>query len=181
MSEDLMQDEEAETPVDRLAKRVRLLAIILVVLILLLAGGIGFGFTQRSELATELTALRAEVAKQDTGKEKAIEGMVVDQRRVGSLYDLGDFVVNLVDPGNVRYANCKIEIEVESAELLAVIEGRKALFRDAVVSVIGSHTYTELAGMEGKVRLREELVARFNRLMPKGQVARVYFTEFVIQ
>jgi flagellar basal body-associated protein FliL len=35
--------------------------------------------------------------------------------------------------------------------------------------------------VEGKSRLREELLVRFNRILPQGQIARVYLTEFVVQ
>jgi flagellar basal body-associated protein FliL len=90
-------------------------------------------------------------------------------------------VVNLVDPGNVRYVNCKIEVEVEDKELAALLTDRQAQLKDAAISLLGARTYEELAGLEGKTRLREELTARFNRLLPTGQVARIYFTEFVIQ
>lgn len=178
---DLMHDEETDLALARLRNTLRIVVVAGGLAGLLLAGGVAYGVQRSATLSAEVLALRDEVAKADVGREQAIEGMVVDQRRVGSLYSLGDFVVNLVDAGNVRYANCRIEIEVENAELVLAIQDREALFRDAVVSVLGAHTYRELAGMEGKARLREQLLARFNRLLPKGQVARIYFTEFVIQ
>ena len=46
---------------------------------------------------------------------------------------------------------------------------------------MGNQSYEDVLGVEGKARLREELLIRFNRLLPEGQIARVYLTEFVVQ
>ncbi len=180
-SEDLMQGDDLELQVMALQKKSKLLMILIGVSTLTAIGGIGYGVSSAGATAAEITTLREAIEKVDSGAEEAIDGVVVDERKVGVLLPLGNFVVNLVDPGNVRYVNCRIEVEVEDEELAAELGKREAQLKDAVISLLGSRTYEEIAGLEGKTRVREELTARFNRLMPEGQVARIYFTEFVIQ
>jgi flagellar FliL protein len=180
-SNDLMQDDDLETQIQALQKRSRLLLILLGVSLLTAIGALGHGVTSAGSTAAELTMLRETLHKVDSGKEKAIEGIVENDRPLGVIHPLGSFVVNLVDPSNVRYVNCRIEVEVEDSDILSELNAREAQLKDAVISLLGSRTYQELAGLEGKTRLREELTARFNRLLREGQIARIYFTEFVIQ
>ena len=179
--EDLMQGEDLEHQVAALGKKLRLLMIISVLAVVVAIGGISFGIIRSASMATEVDRLREVVLKVDSGNEEALRGILDDERKVGAIHSLGNFVVNLVDPGNVRYVNTRIELEVEDAEFLPQILKRDAQLKDSVISLLGSRTYEELTGLDGKTRLREELTARFNRLLPEGQVARIYFTEFVIQ
>jgi len=102
-------------------------------------------------------------------------------RHVGTIHPLGNFVVNLLDPGNVRYVNCRIEIEVEDSATIKEITARDAQFKDAVISLLGNQSYEDLLGTEGKAQVRKELMVRFNRMLRSGQIARVYITEFVVQ
>ncbi|MBE9594726.1 MAG: flagellar basal body-associated FliL family protein, partial [Proteobacteria bacterium] len=39
----------------------------------------------------------------------------------------------------------------------------------------------EIVGFEGKQRLRDEIAIRVNNYLSKGQITKVYFTEFIIQ
>jgi len=180
-TEDLMQGDDLETQVMALGKKLKLLMIISLLAVVVALGGIGFGVMSSGAATKEITTLREAIQKVDSGREEAIEGIVKDERKIGVVHPLGSFVVNLVDPGNVRYVNARIEVEVEDEDQVAELTSREAQLKDSVISLLGSRTYEELAGLDGKSRLREELTARFNRLLPEGQIARIYFTEFVIQ
>lgn len=53
---------------------------------------------------------------------------------------------------------------------------------DAITTVLNSKRSEQIMTNEGRERLREELRARINTVMPAGtQVAKVYFTDFIIQ
>jgi len=181
MSEDLMQGEDLDGQLVALQGKVKLLMMLLVVCLLLALGVGGFAFTQVGSLKQELSDVKAVVSKRAAGVEKALPEMEASARHVGTIHPLGNFVVNLLDPGNVRYVNCRIEVEVEDSATVKAITARDALFKDAVISLLGNQTYEDLLGIEGKAQLREELMVRFNRMLPSGQIARVYITEFVVQ
>jgi flagellar FliL protein len=178
--EELMKDGELEASVLKLQKRSRLLMILLVLTLALAIGSGAYGFVSVQSVGKEMQAVRERAEKIDAGREDALEG-IKDERPVGIIHPLGSFVVNLLDPGNLRYVNCRIELEVDDSAVIKEIQAREALFKDSVISLVGNQTYEDLLGVEGKSRLREELLVRFNRILPQGQIARVYLTEFVVQ
>ena len=181
MSEDLMQGEDLDGQVEALQGKVKLLLILLLLALILAVGAGGYAFMSVQGLTAEVGDVKEVVAKRAAGVEKALPELAAGARHVGTIHPLGNFVVNLLDPGNVRYVNCRIEVEVEDSATVKEITARDALFKDAVISLLGNQTYEDLLGIEGKAQLREELMVRFNRMLPSGQIARVYITEFVVQ
>ena len=56
------------------------------------------------------------------------------------------------------------------------------LVQDAITTVLSSKRSDELVGNEGKERLKDELKAKINTVMPAGmQVVKILFTDFIIQ
>ncbi len=178
--EELMQEGELEETVAKLQKKSKLLMMMLVVTLALAGGSGAYAFMSVKAVGAEVQAVRERAEKIDAGREDALEGIKNDAP-VGIIHPLGNFVVNLLDPGNLRYVNCRIELEVDDSAVVKEIQAREALFKDSVISLVGNQTYEDLLGVEGKSRLREELLVRFNRILPEGQIARVYLTEFVVQ
>ncbi len=89
------------------------------------------------------------------------------------------FVVNLADPNARRYL--KIVLDVEMTGNPELIEANMAKIRDSLLLLLSSKTSQELATLEGKIMLRKEIVDRLNQALGQSKVARVYFTDFVIQ
>jgi flagellar basal body-associated protein FliL len=178
--EELMQEGELEERVVKLQKRTKLLTMMLVLTLAMAGGSAAYAFISVKSVGEEVQAVRERAEKIDAGREDALEGIKADAP-VGIIHPLGNFVVNLLDPGNLRYVNCRIELEVDDSLVIKSIQQREALFKDSVISLVGNQTYEDLLGVEGKSRLREELLVRFNRILPDGQIARVYLTEFVVQ
>ena len=178
--QDLMQDDAFEERISGLQKRSKLLTGLLILALVLALGSGAFAFVSVSSLKKDLASAKDVVERVDTGGEEgaAAPGAV---QEVGIIHPLGSFVVNLLDPGNLRYVNCRIELEVEDTAVVKQITQREAQFKDAVISLVGNKSYEDLMGIEGKTRVREELMVRFNRLLTDGQIARVYLTEFVVQ
>ena len=101
---------------------------------------------------------------------------------VGDMYKLDPFVVNLSEPKGSRYLKTTIQLEMEDKpDLNAELERRSAQMRDVILALLTSKSSHDLQALEGKFRLREELLSRINALLVNGTVIRVYFTEFVIQ
>ena len=175
-----MQDEALDSQLEGLRRRSQVLLILFVVAMALAIGSAAYAFVSVSSVRRDVAAAKDVVEKIDSGKEAALQGMK-PKREVGLVHPLGSFVVNLMDPGNLRYVNCRIEVEVESSLVVKEIQSREAQFKDAVISLLGNQTYDDVLGSEGKSRIREELMVRFNRLLSSGQIARVYLTEFVVQ
>jgi flagellar FliL protein len=98
-----------------------------------------------------------------------------------AVVQLNDFTINLRGTGGGRVLRLKVSAEVDSSDADTVNE-RMDVLRDAVLTLASDYTYNDLEGIDGKMRLRDELLARLNAsLESEARVKRVYFTEFVVQ
>ncbi len=99
----------------------------------------------------------------------------------GHIYKMEPFLVNLMDPGQLRYL--KITLHVESNQEKADEEYEKRLpqLRDAILIILSSKNYKDIMESEGKTSLREEIKTRMNQLLVGPKVQNIYFTEFVVQ
>ncbi|MBF0401001.1 MAG: flagellar basal body-associated FliL family protein [Magnetococcales bacterium] len=152
-----------------------LMKIIIPVVALLLGGGGGYfaGNSSGSKQVEEAKALQPEPKAGEVAKDT--------NAMVGDMYKLEPFVVNLNEPKGSRYLKTTIQLEMSSPELKAELDRRSAQLQDVILALLTSKTFQELQALEGKFRLREELLSRINALLVNGTVSRVYFTEFVIQ
>jgi len=94
---------------------------------------------------------------------------------------LGKFTINLRDSA-VTQRILRLEVQVESALETAVkVEERMPQLRDSVILLASDYSYSELEGIDGKLRLRDEIQARLSAVLAPETVERVYFTAFVVQ
>lgn len=102
---------------------------------------------------------------------------------LGPTLELGEFLVNLAPgPGMVvRYARVKVVVEADRAEAVEQLRKRDPQVRDMVIGLLRSRRADELATQEGLEQVRRELAASLNRLVAKGRVVNVYFTDLVVQ
>ena len=118
--------------------------------------------------------------KADVGRQKVIE----PRPELGKLEKLGSFMTNLADVDESHYLRTVIEVEENygsAPEFSNEIGNRKSQLRDIVIATLSAKTSEELRTPEGKEGLKQELKERINSVLAKGQIARVYFTEFAIQ
>jgi flagellar FliL protein len=116
----------------------------------------------------------------EIGKQKVIE----PRPQLGKMEKLGSFLVNLADVEETHYLRTVIELEQNygsSAEFGNEIGNRRSQLRDIVIATLSAKTSEDLRTPEGKEALKQELKERINSVLAKGQIARVYFTEFAVQ
>lgn len=113
-----------------------------------------------------------------SGSEKADSEQTVQKT---GIWSMGSVVVNLMEDGGERYLKTTIQIEVSSQDCISEMDLLKPKITDSILGLLSSKSYGEIAGFEGKQRLRDEIAMRLNGYLTKGQVRRVYFTEFLIQ
>jgi flagellar FliL protein len=110
---------------------------------------------------------------------------VIEPRpQLGKMEKLGSFLVNLGDTEETHYLRAVIEIEQNfgsSPEFGNEIGNRRSQLRDIVIATLASKTSADIKSPEGKEGLKQELKERVNSVLAKGQIARVYFTEFAVQ
>jgi len=145
--------------------------IVLLLIVLLLGGG---GFFAYMKFFAEQPPAEEEVQTQQLEQEEASpeEAQVVT---------LPTFLVNLSDPLGRRYIKLQLDVEVVDADAAASLESKGARVRDAIILLLSSKSYADLAPLENKILLKNELVTRLNQIMGGSKVIRVYFTDLVIQ
>ena len=112
------------------------------------------------------------------GSKKAGSEQIVQKP---GIWPMGSLIVNLMDANGERYLKATIQIEVSAQDCMPELDLLKPKITDSILSLLSSKSYKEIAGFEGKQRLRDEIAVRLNGYLTKGQVRRVYFTEFLIQ
>lgn len=90
-------------------------------------------------------------------------------------------MVNLADPGGRRYLKLKLDLEVSRKNAISEIERAMPRIRDAIILLLCSKTYDDLASPTGKQKLRQEILAKLQVLPGGQQIIGAYFTEFVAQ
>jgi flagellar FliL protein len=98
-----------------------------------------------------------------------------------NIYALEPFIVNIYDGQELRYLKVKVELEMVSAAIKPEIEGRLAPIRDAVLVLLSAKTLQDIQDVQGKNNLKDEILGAINKHIPPGKIAKVYFTDFVVQ
>lgn len=106
------------------------------------------------------------------GAEAAVPGSAIS--------NLGSFTLNLRGSGGGRILRMEVQVDTDAALAPRVAE-RTPQLRDSILAAVSDYTWSDLEGTDGKVRLREELLARANGVLTPDCVDQVYFTQFVVQ
>ena len=169
---------------------------ILVQLQALFGGGGVFGDTQylakKKAEGDNATEQNTEEKKDEGHGEKKAEGGHGDKKEGdkggaagpeggGELVSIPPLLVNLSEPQGRRYL--KLALDVEVSDKLAADELNKnmAKVKDALLLLLSSKTYDDLASIESKILLKKEIVERLTLVLGEQKVLRVYITEIVIQ
>jgi flagellar protein FliL len=154
-------DEGAAAPAA--PKRGRLKLVIVGVVALLGLGGAGWFLAPRF-LGRAHTAAEAKPAP------------VV----VKATVPLEPVVVNLTGETR-RYVRIGVSLGVPAPKDVKEVEESKAQLLDLVIGVVASQAAERLVSAEGREEIKHHLLERIHEELKLEKVARVYFTEFVIQ
>ena len=100
---------------------------------------------------------------------------------LGMLYPMKPFIVNLIDPSGRRYLKATLSLELSGPLVKNEIDQRLPQIQDAILVLLSSKTFDDINTIQGKDRLRSEIMNRCNVFITTGQIKNVYFSEFVVQ
>ncbi|MBU1666628.1 MAG: flagellar basal body-associated FliL family protein [Gammaproteobacteria bacterium] len=179
MSKEAAAPAEGEAP----KKKSKLLIIIIAVVVVVLIGGGAGAYLLLSKPATEKKAKAGhgdeEVAADDEEEE---DGGHEDEHP--PVYEkLETFTVNLADQES--YLQTEVQLVLASTDVQGKIKARMPEVRDALIRLLSSKTAEELAQLEGKDKLAQEVQKAVNDVLgvkkkSKG-VKKVLFAAFIIQ
>ncbi len=184
------KDESKEGGKEKKKKKSKLILIIIPLAVILLGGG-GF-FAYKTFLSSP--AGDEEAVSEDGGNAKQGEKKHSKKSKHGEhggegessgegplFFNLAPFVVNLQDNIGTRYLKLTMQLELEDSEAETELKAQLPRIRDALIILLSSKNYSEIGVVEGKYRLRDEIVKRVNRLLKDSSIKGAYFTDFVIQ
>lgn len=99
---------------------------------------------------------------------------------IGKLVPLETFLVNISGTRGRKLVKINMELEVTNAEVQEEVEKIKPKIRDYIIIIVSGKNYQDIATREGKDALREEIKNQINLFLTKGQISKVYFTEFIM-
>ena len=99
----------------------------------------------------------------------------------GPLFPLQTFIVNLADQDRNRYLRVTMDLELSDSTDADIINERLSQVRDSILMILPSRQFGDISSMEGKIALRDEIMAKLNGLFNKKMVTNIFFTEFVVQ
>ena len=152
---------------------VKIIIIVIVVVLVVVGGALGLKF-----FAPGLLPGSAEKAPEE---ETEPEEKEVGAAELGVLTPLKPFIVNLADPAGQRYLKLSMTLEVETPEAAAEVDTRMPQIRDVILLLLSSMRFEDVRTIEGKMRLRGQIIARCNTILTAGKVKNVFFSEFVVQ
>ena len=158
--------------------------IIIIAVFVLLVGMMGAGFFI---IMKQMNTAVAQVQQKNNEQTAAEEPPPEQEVTIGPIYKLDTLIVNLADQGGKRYLRVTMELELKPAENVEVkevvdeLEKRLPQIRDAILMILPSKQYADIATTSGKIALRDEIISKLNTYLKKGQISSIYFTEFVVQ
>jgi flagellar protein FliL len=153
------------------------LVMILLPVLLVSAGGGAF-------LAYAKYPAIAEMAHNFSGA-KEDEEEVATEEEAGSPYgefmELKDIIVNPADSNGRRLLMVSLGLETEIPTLLESITAREMVVRDTIINILGRRTVEDLAAIEQRNAIKDELLQAVNSVLAEGQISQLYFTQYVLQ
>ncbi|MFT7518342.1 MAG: flagellar basal body-associated protein FliL [Kiritimatiellia bacterium] len=166
-----MPEEDDDIP---LAKPSMMPIIVAAVGALLVGAGAGFGasFLMMGDSTAE--------AAEDVDKPIELEdGTMLENPSAPHFHDLGRFTVNLRGGGGGRTLRMQVQLETQKRFQVDLEEASPRL-RDVVITLTSDYTYGDVEGLDGKQRLKDDLLSAVTNIIDGEQVDHLYLTEFVV-
>lgn len=153
---------------------VRLLLVLLPVLLIPAAVGGFLAYSQYVSLAQ--TAVANGIS---FGVIEEAEG--AKPIKYGQFATINDLLINPKDSGGKRFLVLSLGVETKSSDVIAELAEKEIVVRDAILQLLSEHTAEELASIDLRESLKTQLIARLNTVLQKGEIDRLYFTQYLLQ
>lgn len=111
----------------------------------------------------------------------SVSARASDYGKMGPLFPIADeFRVNLLTQTGKKILLTKISLELDKPESQPEIETKLPVLCDAIIEILSSKSFEEVATTKGKNRVKDEIVQRLNEFLIDGSIKNVYFTSFLI-
>jgi len=180
--------DSAETPAPAKGGKMKLIPIIVLAVLIGAGGAVGalklLGGSDSGSAAPEAAKTEETAPAENAGPEAAPEGgePTAGSEAIGPQnIEFKPFIVNLNDAGGKRYLKLSMSVEVDTEALGQEINSKMPMFRDTILLLLSSLSYDDISTLDGKMRLRSQMLNRINTQLTSGKIKNIYFAEFVVQ
>lgn len=136
--------------------------------------GVGSFLVYSATLAVETKKLSNQEAERELASfEETLRGDPV-------LYTLAPFNTNL-DGVPRRLIRLEMSLEMIDEEGFEEVIGITPQARDSVMRILNGKTFNDVETVQGKLHLKNQIIAELNGALDKGVVKNVYFSALVVQ
>ena len=170
--------------------------ILLMAMVCLFIGAGGL-FAAASALDLPLNKSSSAADGRKTAGRPSATAKPIEEDLTGPIVPLRERIVNLADPGILRYLKTTVVLEVydpspgpstgphgapKKGDMMPEdLKPKGPLIEDFVTTLLTSKSTSELMTTQGKTSLKSELKAGLNKVLKDDRILAVYFTDFVIQ
>lgn len=144
---------------------------IIAVLVLLVVGLVAVFFYATSEPK----------AQEAQGEQVAASESNAKYLRMGPIFQLDQFIVNLLSQGGRRYLKVSISLEMTTPNLENELNAKRAPVRDIIIEILTSKSIDDISTTRGKDKLKEEIIQRLNEILVDGKIRNIFLTDMAIQ
>lgn len=160
------------------AKGSNMTMVLIIVAVVVLLIAVGGAFFMVSMLTKDTASSSETQGDSKSSKKEKIEA----KKPLGELFSFERaIIVNLAETNSERYLKADIVLELDGPKLLKEVESRLPQIQDLLISIMSTKTLEDVSTTSGRNMLRQEIIDKINSILASGQIANVYFTEFVVQ
>jgi flagellar FliL protein len=97
------------------------------------------------------------------------------------VYSLEPFTVNLMNQEEEKIVQVEVNLEMLDERSYEEIIGKSAMVRDTVVRILSEKKYQDIASIQGKLFLKDDISLSINKQLDYGFIKDIYFTRFMLQ
>ena len=105
----------------------------------------------------------------------------VEMIEYGEFMELSNIIVNPSGGDGRRLLMLSLGIETAEPAVLETLGAREIVVRDTIIRLMGRRTVEELAKIEDRDVIKDELKTALNGIIQEGEINRMYFTQYVLQ
>lgn len=152
----------------------------IIIFIVLIVGLIVFVLADSSS-SNQSNSLSPDRTNELIEEGQSFEQSTTQKEKIGILYPLDVFTVNLKGNAGRRYLKTVISLEFKDESLKLELDNKKPIIRDRIVSILSSKTLEEISSKRGKERISLQIIDSLNSMFTNGRIKNLYFSEFTIQ
>lgn len=174
--------EKAEGEGQGSGKKINMMAILAVVGILVNFGVVGAGlyFAYAATLGWNAPAITEEELVANLAKAGLADSGEAESGPM--ILTLDHFTVNLTgEPKRTIRLEVNLSMLNRSGFEELLDSAKTSKVRDRVVAMLQDRSFQDLESIQGKLFLKDQIVAETNRILHEGVVQDVFFSEFVVQ